>query len=56
MCPDSQIAKDYKVGRLKLMYIVNYGIAPYFKQRLDEKFKKALLYTFSFDESLNEMI
>ena len=31
MCPDSQIAKDFKLGRLKLMHIVNYGIAPYYK-------------------------
>ena len=44
MCTDSQIAKDFKLGRLKLMYIVNYGIAPYFKQLLDVKLKK-LFYT-----------
>ena len=40
MCPDSQIAKDFKLGRLKLMYIVNSGVAPYFKQFLDAKLKK----------------
>ena len=55
MCPDSQIVKDFKLGCLKLMYIVNYGIAPYFKQLLDAKLKKAPLYTLSFDESLNEI-
>ena len=55
MCPDSQIANDFKVCRLKLMYIVKYGIAPYFKQLLDAKLKKAPLYTLSFDESLNEI-
>ena len=37
------------------MYIVNYGVAPYFKQLLDAKLKKAPLYTLSFDESLNEI-
>ena len=52
MCSDSQIAKDFKLGRLKLVYIVNYGLAPYFKQLLDVKLKRAPLYTQSFDESL----
>ena len=37
------------------MYIVNYGIAPYFKQLLDAKLKKIPLYTLPFDESLNEI-
>ena len=37
------------------MYIVNYGIAPFFKQLLDAKFKKVPLYTMSFDESLNRI-
>ena len=41
MCPDSQIVKDFKLGCLKLMYIVNYGIASYFKQLLDAKLKKS---------------
>ena len=41
MCPDSQIAKDFKLCHLKLMYIVNYGKAPYFKQLLDGELKKA---------------
>ena len=54
-CPDSQIVKDFKLGNLKLMYIVNYGIAPYFKQFLEAKLEKAALYTLSFEESLNEI-
>ena len=41
--PDSQIAKDFKLGCLKLMHIGNYGIAPYLKQLLDAKFKKSSL-------------
>ena len=43
MCPESQIVKDCKLGCLKLVYIVNYGIAPYFRQLLDAKLEKALL-------------
>ena len=53
MCTDSQIAKDFKLGHLKLMYIVNYGIAPYFKQLLDAKLKKKKENTLSSDESLD---
>ena len=52
MCPDSQIAKDLKLCHLKLMHIVNYGKAPYFKQLLDGKLKKAPLYTLSFERTL----
>ena len=55
MCPDSQLAKDFKLGRLKLIYMVNYGIAPYFKELLDAKLKKAPLDTLSFDKSLDEI-
>ena len=55
MCPDSQLAKDFKLGCLKLLYMVNYGIAPYFKELLDVKLKKSPLYTLSFDESLDEI-
>ena len=38
------------------MYIVNYGLAPYFKQLPDVKLKRAPLYTLSFDESLNPFL
>ena len=54
MYSDSQIAKDFELGHLKRMYIVDYGIAPYFKQ-LDAKLKIPPLYTLPFDESLNEV-
>ena len=38
------------------MYIVNYGIAPYVKQFLDAKLKKAPLYTVPFGESINPLL
>lgn len=37
MCPDSQIATYFKLGCLKLTYILNYAIALYFKQLLNMK-------------------
>ena len=55
MCPDSQLVTDFKLVCLKLMCIVKYGIALYFKQLLDVKLKKVSLYTLPFDQSLNEI-
>ena len=55
MCPDSKIANDFKLGRTKLMYLVNYSIAPHFKSLLDTRLKKVPIYTLSFDESLNKV-
>ena len=40
MCPDSQIVKDFKVAHLKLIYIVNYGIASYLSNFSMENLKK----------------
>ena len=37
------------------MYIVNYGIALYFKQHLDSNLEKASLCTLSFQDSLNKI-
>ena len=55
MGSDSQTAKDFKLGHLKLMYFVNYGKTPYFKQLLVSKLKKAPFYTLSFVQSLIEV-
>ena len=30
MFPDSKIASQVELSRIKLMYVVNFGIAPYF--------------------------
>ena len=36
MFPDSEIAKLIEIGRTKLGYNVNYGLAPYYKDKLYE--------------------
>ena len=37
MFPDSKIASIMELGKDKLKYVVNYGIAPYFTQLLKEQ-------------------
>ena len=55
LCPDSKIAKDVTLGRTKISYILNFGLAPYFKSLLIEEIKKTPCYLISFDESLNKI-
>ena len=40
MFPDSKVAGQMELGRIKLMCIVNFGIAPYFREIL----KKCLMF------------
>ena len=39
MFPDSEIASKILLGRTKLGYIVNYGLAPYFRVKLFNSLK-----------------
>ena len=54
MFPDSKIAKDMKLGAGKVKYVINFGIAPIFKNALTESIKKSEFHVVSFDESLND--
>ena len=33
MFPDSQVAQEFSVSLAKLLYMINHGLAPYFKAR-----------------------
>ena len=50
MFPDSQIAKNFRMKRSKLTYVIQHGLAPYFieKQKLEMKDK---LFCYHFDET-----
>ena len=37
MFPDSQIAKQFQCGKTKCSYLINFGLAPYFKEKLMKK-------------------
>ena len=53
MFPGSKIAKDMRLGADKVKYVINFGIAPVFKNTLTESIKLSECYVVSFDESLN---
>ena len=54
MFPDSKIGKDVRLGADKVKYIIDFGIAPVFKNAVTESVKKSEFYVVSFDESLND--
>ena len=57
MFPDSQIAKQFQCGKTKCSYLINFGLAPYFKEKLMKKLQvPGTKYVISFDESLNKVL
>ena len=53
MFPDRVIAKNFACGKTKNNYLICFGIAPYFREKLLQKINKAECLTVSFDECLN---
>ena len=51
--PDSQIAKQVQLHRTKLGYVVNNGLAPYYKEKIISAIKDASHFVACFDESFN---
>lgn len=56
MFPDSEIAKRVSMSKTKCAYFINFGLAPYYKQRLVNSVKESPFYALLFDESLNRVI
>ena len=54
MFPDSVIAKKFACSKTKVNYLICFGIAVYFKEKLLHKVKQAECFTVSFDEALNK--
>ena len=50
MFTDSEITKHYEMSSTKVMYIIRYGMAKYFKDELIKKVQEKP-FTFHFDES-----
>ena len=55
MFPDSDIAQQFSVVCMKSMYVINHGLALFFKSQLTDNLKKSHIHSFSFDESLNDV-
>ena len=55
MFPDSPIAKAFTCSSTKCSYLVCFGLAPYFHEKLIDDARHAPCYTVSFDECLNKV-
>ena len=55
MFPDSQIVQKIKLEPNKLKYVVNYEVAPYVKNILEDDVKNSDWHVVSFDESMNDV-
>ena len=55
MFPDSKIAASYKQNETKMKYTIQYGIAPYFREQLNDDVRKKA-FTFKFDETTNQQV
>ena len=53
MFPDSQIAQNFNCGYTKVKYLSQFGLAPYYEQKLLTKLDEVPYYSLLFDESLN---
>ena len=53
---DSKIIKSFQLSKTKCGYIMNFGLAPYFKDFLLKEIKASDCFRVSFDESMNKSI
>ena len=51
--PDSSVANYFSLSKIKCAYIVHFGIAPYFKNKLLQAANVSPFHSILFDESLN---
>ena len=55
MFPDNTIAKQVQLHRTKVSYVVNHGLAPYYKRKLTNPLKDVKQFVSCFDESFNRI-
>ena len=51
----SEIAKFFQLSKTKCGYLINYGLAPYFKDVLLKSINSSEFFVLSYDESLNKV-
>ena len=56
MFKDSESAKGFALSRTKCTYLINFGVAPYFRQELINSIKTSPHFAVSFDKSLNRVL
>ena len=52
--PNDKVPEKFQMGRKKPMYVVNYGLFPYFKQSVKDLILKSPFIVALFDEILNK--
>lgn len=55
MFPDNLIAKQFQMQKDKLLYVITFGLGPYFQKILINDIIEYELFAISFDESLNKV-
>ena len=53
--PDSEIAKVFHMAKTKGSYLINFGLAPFYKEKLQCSLSMSPYIAISFDESLNHV-
>ena len=57
MFPDSRIALNFNCGKTKCSYLVCFGLAPYFHDKLMSNLRQSgVVYAISSDKSLNRVL
>ena len=55
MFPQLNSFYNFNLARTKSMYVINHGLASFFKSMLNDSLQKFNTYVFCFDESLNQV-
>ena len=55
MFPDSKVAKGFSQNETKMMYVIKFGLSPYFKESLKNDFYSKA-FCFKFDETTTNQI
>ena len=55
MFPQLNSLYNFNLASTKSMYVINHGLAPFFKSMLNDSLQKANTHVFCFDESLNQV-
>ena len=55
MFPEFEATKSFQISLSKSMYLVNYGLAPYFKSVFKTNLHNADFLVYTFDEILNDV-
>ena len=56
MFPNSEIAKTFKLSRTKCGYLINYGLALFFRDVLLKSINASPYFMISYDESMNKIL